>query len=106
MKDSDDMEDWGGKERRNSKEPWHVKKEISYGHILTTITIAVGVILSYTDIIKDMAVLSARFEGHVLAQEAQEERQGTVNHEILTELKLMRKDMYSFFQQHSKDHHK
>jgi hypothetical protein len=104
MKDSDDMGDWDGEERRNSREPWHVKKEISYGHILTTLTIAVGVILSYTDIIKDMAVLSAKFQGHVIAQAAQEDRQDTVNHEILSELKMMRKDMYEFFQQHNKDH--
>lgn len=34
--------DWDGQERR--EERWHLKREISVGHILTTLTVVIGAI--------------------------------------------------------------
>lgn len=38
---SDERESWDGKDRRHSM-GWHLKREISLGHLLTTVTIAVA----------------------------------------------------------------
>ena len=41
------MSEWDGSDRRN--ESWHVKKELTWGHIVTTIMLAAGMITVYTD---------------------------------------------------------
>lgn len=38
---------WDGSERRT--ENWHLKKELSYGHIMTTLMLAAGLVGVYTD---------------------------------------------------------
>ena len=100
------MSDWKAGDEDRRSQSWHVKKEFSVGHILTTITMIMGVIFAYTDITKHQAVSDAQFNSHVKAQERQEARQDTANHEILAELKHLRKDMYEFFQAHNSRHNK
>ena len=43
------VEDFAGEDRRSHERPeaWHIKREVQLGHIITTITVAVGMVMYF-----------------------------------------------------------
>ena len=96
-------DEYTGEERRASQ-GWHVKKEFSVGHILTTITMLIGIIFAYTDLKQHDAVQDTEFRLHVAAQEKTEASQSNDIKTVLDEIKGLRKDAYRLMQEHTKMH--
>jgi len=57
-----------------SNNGWHLRKEISIGHIVTTVTVAAGVLLAYADLDKRVSLNSQAINQASLAAEKQEQR--------------------------------
>lgn len=90
------MREFEGSDRREANRGLHLSPEISYGHIATTVMLIVAAFATWYGLERRVVVLETRFGNHSDMQIVQEARQDSVNREILTEMKLMRRELKDF----------
>lgn len=64
---------------RRMPEGWHLKKEIQFGHIITTATVAVAALFYFTKIEERIALV----EQQIIVQHDRDDRQDKANGEAL-----------------------
>ena len=70
-------------EEPGRRDPWHIKREIQLGHILTTLTVAVSVVV-YTGKLEQRIAL---VEQQMLAQHERDDRQDKATGDALSEVR-------------------
>lgn len=66
-------------EDRHETDGWHLKKEIQFGHIITTLTVATAALFYFTKIEQRIALV----EQQITAQHERDDRQDKSNGEAL-----------------------
>lgn len=65
---------------RRAPEGWHLKKEIQFGHIITTLTVAAAALFYFTKLEQRIALV----EHQIISQHERDERQDKATSEALT----------------------
>lgn len=93
--------DWDGYERRKmpypkGKEHWHIKRELTAGHILTTILLVITIITGWTNLDRRVTI------AETTALEAKDQVQSEIDH--LREISVMQAEQIDETIQSIRDH--
>lgn len=68
------MSDWGGEDRRENKESWHLSKSIDLSHLLVTATIVIAGFIYITEMRKDIDINAMQIANNEQRLSESEER--------------------------------